>query len=64
MKGTIKTLVKDKKFGFIKSEGGADFFFHHSALKNTEFDSLTLGQEVEFEDSEGAKGPRAEDIFV
>jgi len=64
MKGKIKTLVKDKNFGFIKAEDGKEYFFHHSALKNVAFADLTVGQEVEFEDTEGAKGPRAEDIFV
>jgi len=63
MKGTIKMLVKDKKFGFITAEG-KDYFFHHSALKNASFEDLSKGQEVEFEDSEGEKGARAEDIYV
>lgn len=64
MTGTIKKLVKEKKFGFIRGTGGQEYFFHSSGLKNARFDDLREGQEVEFEDSEGSKGPRAEDIFI
>ena len=63
MTGTIKTLLSEKKCGFIRSNG-IDYFFHMSALKNAKFDDLQRGQEVTFEDAEGTKGPRAEDIFV
>ena len=64
MNGKIKRLIADKKFGFIVGDGNKEYFFHASALKNTRFDDLEVGQEVEFEDSEGEKGPRAEDIYV
>ena len=64
MKGTIKKLVKEKKFGFIATKGSPDLFFHQSALQNVKFDDLTEGQEVEFEPGEGEKGPRAEDVYA
>ena len=64
MKGTIKTLLEKKRCGFITGEDGKDYFFHQSALKNAKFDELGVGQEVEFEDAEGEKGPRAEDVYV
>ncbi len=64
MTGKVRTLNKDKKFGFIRGESQRDYFFHSSALKNAAFDSLQVGMEVTFEDSEGTKGPRAEDVFV
>lgn len=64
MNGTIKTLLKDKKCGFITGEDGKDYFFHASALKNVDYESLERGTEVTFEDAEGAKGPRAEDVYV
>lgn len=63
MTGIIKRLIKDKRFGFIGAEG-KEFFFHASALKNVNFEDLTEGREVTFEDAEGSKGPRAEDIYV
>jgi len=63
MTGTIARLVKDKSFGFINS-GGVDYFFHRSAIRNCEFEDLHQGQEVTFEDTEGTKGPRAEEIYV
>ncbi len=54
-KGTIKTLT-DRGFGFIKPESGEDLFFHSSALVGVGFSSLSQGQEVEFEKSQGPDG--------
>ena len=64
MTGTIKRIVKEKGFGFIKGDGPTEYFFHHSALKNAKMEDLREGVEVTFEDNEGSKGPRAEDIYV
>ncbi|MBX3427421.1 MAG: cold shock domain-containing protein [Pirellulales bacterium] len=60
--GTIKKLT-DKGFGFIKGESG-ELFFHHSAVVNSDFDSLREGQEVEYTEGRGPKGPRAETVKV
>jgi len=59
--GTIRKLVADKGFGFIEGEKG-DLFFHHSAVANSNFDSLQEGQLVEYEEGRGPKGPRAENV--
>jgi cold shock protein len=61
--GTIKKLVADKGFGFIKGERG-DVFFHHSAVVGTSFEELQEGQTVEFQIEAGnsGKGPRAKDV--
>lgn len=64
MKGTIKRIHRDKQFGFIKGEDNREYFFHKSALRNCEFDSLEESQTCEFEDSVAEKGPRAEEIYV
>lgn len=64
MTGTIKRLLTDKGCGFIRAKDGREFFFHKSALKNCRYDELEEGREVTFEDSEGEKGPRAEDVYV
>jgi CspA family cold shock protein len=58
-KGTIKKLM-DRGFGFIKPEQGEDLFFHSSDLIGVEFNSLSEGQEVEFEKGQGNDGrPKA-----
>jgi cold shock protein len=59
--GTIKKIVQDKGFGFISTNEGTDVFFHHTTVANQQFDSLEVGQSVEFTlDSQGGgKGPRA-----
>ena len=64
MKGTIKKLLTEKGCGFIKGDDRVEYFFHQSALKNAKFDELGEGQEVTFEDAEGSKGPRAEDVYI
>ncbi len=55
-KGTIRKLVTDRGFGFIKTEGETDLFFHSNALEGVEFSSLSEGQEVEFEKGQGRDG--------
>ena len=58
-KGTIVRLM-DKGYGFIKTEGNnKDLFFHSKEVKNTDFNSLKEGDAVEFEVTEGQKGPQA-----
>ncbi len=52
-KGTIKRLVKDRGFGFIKTEQGPDLFFHRNELQGVGYDSLREGQQVEFEVGQG-----------
>ena len=64
MIGTVKRIYLDKGFGFIKTEDGQEFFFHKSALKNIKIEELEVDREVTFEDAEGPKGPRAEDVYV
>ena len=61
-KGTIKTLL-ERGFGFIKTEGEDDLFFHRNDLEGAEFNSLREGQEVEFEKGQGRDGrPKADKV--
>ena len=59
--GTIKKLLADKGFGFIEGEQG-DMFFHHSAVEGTTIEALSVGQQVEYDEGRGPKGPRAENV--
>jgi len=59
--GTIKRLT-DKGFGFISNESGSDLFFHMSALEGVRYEELREGQKVSFIESQGPKGPRAEQV--
>ena len=54
-KGTIRRLM-DRGYGFIKTEQEEDLFFHRNDLEGVEFNSLTEGQEVEFEKGQGRDG--------
>lgn len=60
--GTIKIVLAEKGFGFITDTSGVDWFFHSSGVANHNFDGLREGQSVTFDESSGAKGPRAERV--
>lgn len=63
MTGKIKTLRADKGFGFIKDDGGTEYFFHQSAIYGEGIDMLREGDSVEFVlGPDGPKGPRAENV--
>lgn len=59
--GTIKKLT-DKGFGFIDTGRGGDLFFHMSSLQGANYDDLHEGQQVEYTEGRGPKGPRAENV--
>ncbi|GAA3201713.1 cold-shock protein [Dactylosporangium cerinum] len=61
--GTVKWFNAEKGFGFITPDGGgADLFAHYSAIATGGFRSLEENQRVEFEVTQGAKGPQASNI--
>ena len=62
MKGTIKRVVRDRGFGFIRSTDGQEVFFHRNGLQQMDFDSLKEGSTVEFEVEQSEKGPRATNV--
>ena len=61
--GTVKWFNAEKGFGFIAVDGGgADVFVHFSAIDSTGYRSLDEGQRVEFDVTQGQKGPQAEHV--
>lgn len=66
--GTIKSLVRDRGFGFIQPDGGSDdVFFHTSSLPDGTCDALVEGQKVEFDvqaDPRNASRSRAANMRV
>ena len=60
--GKIKRLMKDRGFGFIRGSDGQEIFFHRSSLDDVPFESLSEGQDVEFEIVQGQKGPAAQNV--
>ena len=60
--GTVKKLVGDRGFGLIAAQDRSEVFFHRTAVQGAAFDSLTAGQNVEFNVEQGEKGPRAANV--
>ncbi len=61
-KGTVKWFNDQKGYGFISQENGPDVFVHYSAIQAQGFKTLTEGQAVEFEVTQGPKGPQAANV--
>ncbi|HUR51240.1 MAG TPA: cold-shock protein [Mycobacteriales bacterium] len=61
--GTVKWFNAEKGFGFIApSDGGADVFVHFSAIESQGYRTLEENQQVEFEVTQGQKGPQASNV--
>lgn len=62
MKGTVKWFNAEKGYGFIQVDGGDDVFVHFSAIQGDGFKTLEEGQTVEFEITQGNRGPQAANV--
>ncbi|MCU1689603.1 MAG: cold-shock DNA-binding protein family [Pseudonocardiales bacterium] len=61
--GTVKWFNAEKGFGFIApDESGPDVFVHYSAIATTGYRSLDENQKVEYDVTQGQKGPQAENV--
>jgi len=62
--GTVKWFNPEKGFGFITQEEGPDVFVHFSAIQGDGYRNLEENQKVEFDVSQGQKGPQASNVRV
>jgi CspA family cold shock protein len=60
--GTVKWFKDDKGYGFIAGEDGVEVFVHFSAIQAEGFKSLSEGQKVTYEVTQGPKGPQASNV--
>ena len=64
-RGTVKWFSSEKGYGFITPDDGSkDLFVHHSGIAGEGYKSLSEGQKVEYEASQGQKGPQASKVRV
>lgn len=61
--GKVKWFNNAKGYGFIEKLGERDIFVHYSAISGEGYKTLAQGQEVEFEVTNGPKGPQAENVM-
>ena len=62
--GTVKWFSPEKGFGFITQADGPDVFVHGSAIEGEGYRNLEEGQAVEFEVTQGQKGPQAAKVRI
>ena len=62
LKGTVKWFNNAKGYGFIGRDEGPDVFVHYSAIALEGYKSLQEGDKVEFEITQGQKGPQAANV--
>lgn len=62
--GKVKWFSESKGYGFIAREEGGDVFVHYSAIEGTGRRNLYEGQDVQFEVTEGPKGPQAANVVA
>ncbi|HZD17745.1 MAG TPA: cold-shock protein [Actinomycetota bacterium] len=62
--GTVKWFSPDKGYGFISQEEGPDVFVHFSAIEGAGYRNLEENQTVEFDITEGPKGPQAANVRI
>ena len=60
--GTVKWFNSEKGYGFISQDGGPDVFVHFSAIQGSGYRNLEENQRVEFEVTQGQKGPQASNV--
>ena len=65
-RGPLVRIIRDRGFGFVQTDDGSEIFLHHSTLPRGVFDTLTEGQELEFdvETDPRGRGQRAANVRV
>ncbi len=60
--GSVKWFNEQKGYGFISQDDGEDAFVHYSEIQGDGFRTIYEGQQVDFEVTQGPKGPQATNV--
>ena len=60
----VATWFPDRGYGFIRTEGDREVYFHQHSIAHHDRAGIALGAQVEFEVEEGEKGPQAARVTV
>jgi CspA family cold shock protein len=60
--GTVKWFSPEKGYGFISQDNGEDVFVHYTGIVGEGFRTLEQGQRVQFDITDGRKGPQASNV--
>ncbi len=63
-RGTVKWFSNERGYGFITMENGEELFVHYSQIQMEGYRTLHEGDEVEFEITQGQKGPQASGVII
>jgi CspA family cold shock protein len=64
MTGKVKWFNAEKGYGFITTEEGNDLFVHYSQIQKDGYKTLEENEEVQFDVTEGSKGPQASNVVA
>lgn len=62
--GRVSRLFPEEGYGFIEKADGTEFYFHRYNVAHSEFEQISVGDEVTFLEEAGGEGLQANRVLV